>query len=100
MRAKYKGMMSIEEFFQAFYQDVHFFRKHNISHIKFACLYFTPCDAQGSTTVVRGAAGEVIDGYVSAGAYHSAIEPYEAAQLEPQPVARNSTVTRSCKNAF
>lgn len=100
MRAKYKGVMPVDEFFQSLYQDVQFFRKHNISHVKFACLYFTPCDPYGSTVVVRDTAGAVIDGYVSSGAYHSAFEPYETVELEPEPVARSHTVTRSCKNAF
>ncbi|MGF1626898.1 MAG: hypothetical protein ACFCVH_18615 [Alphaproteobacteria bacterium] len=91
--------MSIEDFFQAFYQDVNFFRKHNISHIKSACLYFTPCDVQGSPVVVFGAAGEVIDGYVSAGAYPCAAQLYEDAQLEPKPLAR-STLVRGPKHDF
>lgn len=99
MRGKYTGVMSIEDFYQAFYQDANFFRKHNISHIKSACLYFTPCDAYGGTVVVYGTSGEVIDGYLSAGAYPCAATLYDAAELEPQPVAR-STMTRGPKRDF
>ena len=32
-------------------------------------LYFTPCDELGNTLVVRNAAGEIVDGYMTAGAY-------------------------------
>lgn len=99
MRGKYTGLMSVEDFYQAFYQDFNFFRKHNISHIKSACLYFTPCDAQGSPVVVFGVAGEVIDGYVSAGAYPCAAQAYDDARLEAKPVAR-STLTRGPKLDF
>jgi hypothetical protein len=94
MRGKYNGMMPVEDFFQSLYQDVAFFRKHNITHIKAACLYFTPCDEHGNTVVVRNESGQIIDGFMSSGAYQSAAQQFEAMELEPQSVTRTPLAPR------
>ena len=86
MRGKYPGVMPVHDFFQAVYQDAAFFHKHNITHIKAAALYFTPCDEHGNTLVVANAVGQIIDGYMSAGSYACAAQFYDALQLEPRPV--------------
>jgi hypothetical protein len=86
MRGKYPGVMPVKDFFQAVYQDAEFFTKHNITHIKAASLYFTPCDEHGNTLVVANPLGQIIDGYLSAGSYPCAAQFYDALQLEPRPV--------------
>jgi hypothetical protein len=95
MRGKYNGMMPVEDFFQSVYQDIAFFKKHNITHIKSACLYFTPCDEHGNTVIVRNKAGQIVDGFMSAGAYPSAAQQYEEVELEPQCVERKTLAPRS-----
>jgi len=95
MRGKYHGMMPVEDFFQAVYQDIEFFKKHSITHIKSACLYFTPCDEHGQTVVVRNESGQIIDGFMSAGAYPSAAQQYDDLELEPRPVARSTLAPRA-----
>jgi hypothetical protein len=88
MKGKYGGPMTVEDLFQALYQDRQFFERHGITHVRSTYLYFTPCDERGFPVVVGDEAGNPIDGYVSAGGYHSAADAYENVNVEPQPVSR------------
>ncbi len=91
MKEIYSGLMSVDDFFQAFYQDREFFRQHGITHIRKASLYFTPCDEQGRPVMVCDRTGGAIDGYETAGCYHSLADLYEAAgDLEPKTVYRKT----------
>jgi hypothetical protein len=95
MKGTYRDLMSVEEFFQALYQDRSFFAEHGITHIRSASLYFTPCDERGKPVTVRDVNGNTVEGYESAGCYHSAAEQYESAGgLEPKPVSRTTTTSR------
>ncbi len=87
MKGKYIGPMSIDDLFQALFQDRTFFSKHGIAHIRNATLYFTPCDETGQTTTVVDGEGLVIEGFTSAGAYSCAADHYDnpTASLEPTP---------------
>ena len=102
MKGKYTGPMTVDEFFQALYQDRHaFFDKHTGSaRIKQATIYITFCDEFGDTVQLRDALGDAIEGYVSAGAYKSAAEEYEARDIEPTPLTtKTKTVTTTRPSA-
>jgi hypothetical protein len=91
MKATYSGLMTVDDFYQAFFQDREFFRRHGITHIRKASLYFTPCDEQGRPVTICDQAGGAIDGYETAGCYHSLADAYEAAgDLEPKTVCRKT----------
>lgn len=94
MKGKYPGLMPVEDLFQALFQDREFFAKHGIRYIRNTALYFTPCDENGNPVTVRNSQGDVIDGYVSAGAYHSAADHFEQCGLEPEPVTHKPTVRK------
>jgi hypothetical protein len=84
MKAKYGGPMTIDDLFQALWQDREFFQSHSITHVKSGFLYFTLCDIHGDPATVGDGADNIIDGFRSAGAYHSAADEYDAGTLEPQ----------------
>lgn len=93
MKAKYGGPMSVDDFYQALWQDRHFFDSHAITHVKAVFLYFTPCDKYGQPVTVCDQVGNLIEGFNSAGAYHAAADAYERAaaqNLTPKPVTRYS----------
>lgn len=92
MKSTYGGPMPITEMFQAIWQDKDNFAHHNIQHVKEVYLYFTPCDQTGETVVICDQVGNIIERFVSAGAYHSAADAYEQKQeLESQPVTRQNS---------
>lgn len=96
MKGKYTGPMTVDEFFQALFQDRHaFFGKHaSDARIKQATIYITFCDEFGDTVQLRDAHGQAIEGYISAGAYQSAAEEYEARDIEPKPItAKTRTIS-------
>ena len=84
MEGQYYGPMSIDDFFQALFQDRQFFTAHGITRINNATLYFHPCDEHGRPVIVRNKRGRPIDGYTSPGAYHAAADFYDAQSLEPK----------------
>lgn len=88
MKGKYGGPMTVDDLFQALYQDRQFFERHGITHVKATYLYFTPCDEYGHTVVIGDGTGSPIDGYVSSGGYHSAADAYEKVSLEPASLSR------------
>lgn len=88
MKGKYGGPISIEDFYQALYQDRDFFKRHGITHIRATYLYFTPCNAYGQPVFVSDKAGNPIDGFISAGGYHSAADAYDSGSLEPRSLSR------------
>ena len=96
MKGKYGGPMTIDEFYQALYQDRPFFESCRITHVRAASVFFTPCDEYGEPVLVIDELGNQIEGYVSAGAYRSAADAYEKAQQrrepETRPVIRQASV--------
>lgn len=92
MKGSYRGVMSIEDFFQALFQDRSFFEEHGITHIRSAGLYFTPCNESGKDVTIRDSGGRVVEGYETAGCYHSAADGYDSAgELEPRTVRQTTT---------
>lgn len=89
MKGKYGGPMTVDQFFQALYQDRDFFHRHNITHLRATYLYFTPCNEFGEPVGIYDQAGNPIDGYLSAGGYQSAADFYDQGQLEPKTIARS-----------
>ncbi len=88
MKGKYTGPMTVDEFFQALFQDRHaFFDKHaSRARIKQATIYVTFCDEHGKTVLLRDATGRPIEGYISAGAYKPAADFYDATGIEPKEI--------------
>jgi hypothetical protein len=93
MKGKYGGPMSVDEFYQAMYQDRDFFDRHGITHVCATYLYFTPCDASGQPVVISDEAGNPIDGYMTAGGYRSAADAYESDTLTPSTVRRTPSMS-------
>ena len=96
MKGKYDGPITVDDLFQALYQDRGFFDRHAITHVKSAYLYFTPCNEFGEPVLVFDQLGNLIDGYISAGAYHSAADAYERAAAVPnhpetRPIVRQAS---------
>lgn len=99
MKGTYRGVMSIDEFFQALFQDKSFFAEQGITHIRSASLYFTPCDSSGNEVIVRDEGGVLVEGYETAGCYRSAADKYDkAGDLEPKAVRRPSRKGRGRKS--
>lgn len=88
MKGKYGGPMTVDDLFQALWQDREFFRKHGITNVRATYLYFTPCDESGEPVIIRDAAGAPIDGYMTAGGYHCAADAYDTGGLVPRTVCR------------
>jgi hypothetical protein len=65
------------------------FRRHGITHIRYASLFFTPCDAQGRAVTVYDD-GRPIELYDSTGCYRSAADQYDTGRLEPATYARQN----------
>lgn len=100
MKGKYGGPMSVDDFYQALYQDREtFFTRHGITHLRAVYLYFTPCDEYGQPVLVGDELGNPIEGYVSAGAYQSAADAYEKAASAPQPLETRPTVRQASSTA-
>ena len=88
MKGKYGGPMTVDDLFQALYQDREFFRHHGITRLRGVYLYFTPCDEHGDPVIIADHAGNRLDGYISGGHYQSAAASYEPRCPEAKPVTR------------
>ena len=92
MKGTYRDLMTVDEFFQALFQDRSFFDEHGITHVRSASLYFTACDSSGKAVTVRDQQGRTVEGYQTAGCYHSAADDYnDAGGLEPRTVRLMTT---------
>lgn len=80
--------MSVDQLFQALYQDREFFERKNIGHVKGVHLYFTPCDEHGEAVTICDPQGNPVHGYVSAGHYQPAAEAYENNDVQAKPLTR------------
>ena len=72
MRLQFKGIYTMEEFFQAIWEERERFRELGITHIRGASLYYQPVDEFGDPVTPRHRNGEPIDGWVYRGRYRSA----------------------------
>lgn len=101
MKGKYYGPLSLDDFYQALFQDkTDFFAAHGINRLRNATLYFTPCDKHDQPVQIKDACGAPIDGYVSAGAYKSAADAFDRPQeIEPRTISRDSGNKPVRKNA-
>jgi hypothetical protein len=97
MKGKYGGPISVDDLYQALYQDRCFFDSHRITHVRDAFLFFTPCDDFGQPVLIADELGNPIDGYVSGGAYHSAADAFDRAHdrqhVETRPIVRQAELT-------
>lgn len=92
MKGTYRQLMSVEDLLQALFQDRAFFEEHGITHVRSVSLYFTPCDESGKAVKIRDQKGRTVEGYETAGCYHSAADSYgEEGRLEPRTVRSTTT---------
>ncbi len=99
MKGQYPGPMTIDQFFQALYQDRHaFYDKYAAgTRIKKATLYVTFCDGDNKTCEILDENGLVLDEYISSGAYQSAADLYEARDIEPAIKTTDPAVKTTAK---
>ena len=93
MKGTYRGRMSVDELFQALFQDRSFFEQHGITHLRSASLYFTPCDENGNDVRISDENGRTVEGYETSGGYKSAAEHYDSDGLEPRTVSVKTSTT-------
>jgi hypothetical protein len=77
MKVSFRGIYSLDEFYQALFEEHKKFEELGIKHISRVQLYYTPVDEYGDPVVPRDPdTGEPLDGWKSNGAYHSAAHEY------------------------
>jgi hypothetical protein len=77
MKVSFHGFYTLEEFFQALYQEHENFQKLGIKYIRRAHLYYTPVDEQGDPVVPTDPdTGRPANNWKSDGAYKSAARDY------------------------
>ena len=77
MKVSFRGIYTLEEFFQALYQEHEKFEKLGIKYIRRAHLYYTPVDEFGEPVVpIDPATGEPAKNWKCDGAYKSAAHDY------------------------
>lgn len=92
MKAKYKGLWTLDQFCQALFEDRElFYRQHGITHLRSITLLFTASDHRGEEVTVFHETGETIDGYVRSVPYNCAADFYDSVIYDPEP----KTVTRA-----
>ena len=77
MKVSFHGIYTLEEFFQALYQEREKFEKLGIKYVRRAQLYYTPVDEYGEPVVpIDPDTGDPVKGWKSDGAYKSAAHDY------------------------
>jgi hypothetical protein len=76
MRVQFRGIYTIEEFFQAFLEEREKFKELGITHIRGANLYYQPVDKFGDSETPRYRNGEPVDGWTYKGSYRSAAHDF------------------------
>jgi hypothetical protein len=77
MKVQFRGIYTIEEFFQAFLEEREKFKELGITHIRGASLYYQPVDKFGDSVTPRYRNGEPMDGWVYKGPYRSAVDDFK-----------------------
>lgn len=76
MRVQFRGIYTIDEFFQAFMEEREKFKELGIKHIRGASLYYQPVDEYGDPASPRHHNGDPIDGWSHKGPYRSAAKDF------------------------
>ena len=74
MRIQFRGIYSVEEFFQAFLEERERFRALGIKHIRGASLYYQPVDQYGDPVTPHHRNGDPVQGWTHNGPYRSAAD--------------------------
>lgn len=90
MKGKYGGPLSVDDFYQALYQDREWYRQRGITHLRATFVYFTPCDEHGQQVIIKDQTGNPIDGFISAGGYHCVADSYDENNLVSRTVSHPS----------
>jgi len=76
MKVRFRGIYTLDEFFQAVYEQRRTFEDHGIEYIRSASLYYTPVDAYGDSVQPQYSTGEPVEGWNSDGPYRTAAQDY------------------------
>jgi len=76
MKVRFRGIYTLDEFFQAVYEERQKFEEHGIKHIRSASLYYTPVDEYGDPIQPAHKNGEPIESWNSDGPYRSAAQDF------------------------
>ncbi|NQV73113.1 hypothetical protein HQ496_08320 [bacterium] len=76
MKIQFKGVYTLEDFFQAFLEEREKFKELGITHISAASLYYQPVDKFGDPVTPRYRNGEPVDGWTYKGPYRSAARDF------------------------
>lgn len=76
MKIAFRGVYTLDEFFQALYQERHKLKELGITHVRGASLFYQPVDECGDPVTLRHQNGEPMKGWTSKGPYRSAAQDY------------------------
>ena len=77
MQIKFRGVYTLNEFFQALWEERQNIRDLGITHIRGASLYYQPVDEFGDPVSPRRPTGEPIKTWNNKGPYKSAAQDYD-----------------------
>ncbi len=77
MKIGFRGVYTLDELFQALYEERQNLAELGITHVRGASLYYTPVDEYGDEVVPRHRGGDPVMGWNSKGPYRSAADEYK-----------------------
>ena len=77
MQIAFRGLYTLNEFFQALFEERQKLRDLGISHIRSGHLYYTPVDKFGDPVTPKHKNGQPMKGWTSDGPYQSAADRYD-----------------------
>ncbi len=77
MKISFRGIYTLEEFFQALFDERQKLRDLGISHIRSGYLYYSPVDKFGDPVTLHHKNGQPMKGWTSDGPYQSAADRYD-----------------------
>ena len=76
MKVRFRGQYTLDEFFQALYDERAKFEEHGIEYIRSASLYYTPVDEYGEPVQLMCKRGEPLEGWTTDGPYPCAAKDF------------------------
>lgn len=77
MKVRFRGEFTLEEFFQALYDERARFEEKGITHVRSAYLYYTPIDEYGDPVQLTHCTGEPMEGWTTDGPYPCAAKDFK-----------------------
>lgn len=69
MHVTFRGIYTLDEFFQAVWDERPNFDRMGIQRLRSASIYYQPLDSYGDPVTLRYANGDAIDGWTHSGPY-------------------------------